>query len=545
MFKDFSQLLAKGNFTPKERVLLLVNDIMTRDEKGKGILSEADKHALTEGWTPTSNLEAEEYNRWLNGWKTICFAESDAQTIYLEAKVKKQTLEIVLVQFSFYPAIAEAQKEIERLKGIKKVSIKEAVEITEKQRQKKLDNGLNLEMTITEFAFYELVSPEARDKILNEYHHDDEIWLYLNEEVELTRLLEAKDFEAIADKVSQCYNQYAAEEYQLWHDYANITAEAIAKRYAKSNNLPFKEITNEDEGALDAIKDLAKTLKKHADENKTTVEAIIKDECLKWLNEGMLDKDFIPMAKQDPGLFKEWTEARQKAEKIIRGLIDEGKLKTKKDEDGELTLTGESIYNSGLDYKFIKDFKEFVDEYNPDLGLLYDEQGEHIDSELLISNKDKTFSRLDMLTDMLEANISGLGILKEMTENGKQVLDIREGLKDDVIELRDELTGDYAILLGFAEFFKRASRAYEMDLTFRIELWTNVIKETLEDFNNTLLETLTKTVLGRLKVKPLEGKIYKDNLFIDIDAIKPDKERVKQYEADLIKLLGSNFNALR
>ena len=85
--RNITTLLAKGNFTPKERVLLIVNDAVSKEQKGKGILSEADKHALIEAWTPKDNNEAREYNRYNNAWRTAGFAEMEAQGTYLQARV--------------------------------------------------------------------------------------------------------------------------------------------------------------------------------------------------------------------------------------------------------------------------------------------------------------------------------------------------------------------------------------------------------------------------------------------------------------------------
>lgn len=85
MKKNISNLLQKGNLRPKERVLLLVADMASKERDGKSFLTEADKHALSDGWTPKNNEEVWEYNRFNEGWKNVAYAELDAQTTYLQA----------------------------------------------------------------------------------------------------------------------------------------------------------------------------------------------------------------------------------------------------------------------------------------------------------------------------------------------------------------------------------------------------------------------------------------------------------------------------
>src|ERR1035437_7547179 len=85
--KNITTLLQKGNLTPKERVLFLVHNFVNKDKTGKEILTEADKHALCEGWKPKDNYEVKEYKRYNNGWRTEGGLKLDAQTIYLNAQV--------------------------------------------------------------------------------------------------------------------------------------------------------------------------------------------------------------------------------------------------------------------------------------------------------------------------------------------------------------------------------------------------------------------------------------------------------------------------
>jgi len=67
MRKNITRLLQKGNIKPKDRVLLLVADDVSRERDDKALLTEADKYSLSEGWTPKDNNEVKEYNLYNEG----------------------------------------------------------------------------------------------------------------------------------------------------------------------------------------------------------------------------------------------------------------------------------------------------------------------------------------------------------------------------------------------------------------------------------------------------------------------------------------------
>ena len=69
MKKNITSILQRGNIKPSDRVKLLVADMASKERDGKTLLTEADKHALSEGWTPKNNEEVREYNRFNEGWK--------------------------------------------------------------------------------------------------------------------------------------------------------------------------------------------------------------------------------------------------------------------------------------------------------------------------------------------------------------------------------------------------------------------------------------------------------------------------------------------
>ena len=102
MKKNITNILQRGNLTPKERVLLIVHNNIKKEQTGKEILTPADKHALTEGWTPKDNNEVREYNRFNEGWIKAGFAELEAQTIFLNTELDYYRTSHINLSFAFY-----------------------------------------------------------------------------------------------------------------------------------------------------------------------------------------------------------------------------------------------------------------------------------------------------------------------------------------------------------------------------------------------------------------------------------------------------------
>lgn len=553
MAKDFSRLLQKGNLTPKERHFLMVANIVSKEKTGKAILTEADIYALTEGWTPQNNDEVKEYNRYNQAWKNAIFAEMDAQTTYLQAKIKYQTMFMMMRDFHKNPIYSEVKKALEDLGKVKKVVGKEAIDIINRQREAKLKGGQTIDGTIYQLAL-EIIGEETKKKLQDFY---EDIYIeseYLDDEQELAELYKKKDFEGIAERVAKRgFNNYI-KKYQLFHYYACIPILEIARRYAKENNLPYKGETDDEDielakKGLDTATDkLAETLEKHAQENKTTTEELIKTACLKWIGEGLFENNHKPLILADPELLNKWIETKEKARLTLKGLIDKGTLKTGKASEsgffmtsGEEIITGESLYNCGLDYAFIKDFKTYVDEYDPELGLVKDDKGETIDNELLIT-EEKFFSRYKYLLERTSDLLGTLSIVQEKDEGGETVVDIidRGDYKKAFTTLRDDFVKYYEILLAFEDFFKRVSKVYDMDLSYRVSAWIAECKENVEVFNDTLLGALE--IVLPYSQQANKKKRYKDTeLFIDTKKIKPNAERVRLYCEEISTLLGDAF----
>ncbi|MBA7498502.1 hypothetical protein ES704_01239 [subsurface metagenome] len=548
--RNFSKLLQRGNLTPKERVLLMMANSVSKRKEGNGFLTEADITALSEGWTPKNNNEVDEFNRYNNSWRLIGYAELDAQSIYLTARTQFLTLGTLLRDFEIYPIYREIRQALDELAKIRRVDAKEAVEIISRQRQEKLKGGYEFTQAIYELTF-EFIGKEYQKKLLK---LDEEIATernYLEEEQELAELYQAKDFETIAERMSEiCYNRYTKKRL-VDTSYACIPLWEVARRYAKENNLPYKENTEDEDiklarmGKPTSQDILAEILIKHAQDKKTTIEEIIKTACLKWINEGLLEKDHKPLVICEPGLFNKWIKTKEKAKEVLQDLIDKKELEVK----GEI-LTGDSLYNSNLKYKFITWYKQYVDLYEPDLGIVEGKGEDYFDRELLIANK-KFFSKSAIHLKIARQFFNGLSEVKETEENGKIRLDLKKGTRDTkgvFLKVRNMFVETYESLLTFEDLFKKLSKFYGMDLTHKISQFVAECKEDIELFNSTLLVALRGEGLPFSEhYKEDKTKTYIDKRLlinvkkIDIWKIKPDNEIVELYNKELANTLGEKF----
>lgn len=85
--KNLTDILSRGNLTPKERMLLLVHNQAQKEKTGKETLSEADKYTIQEGWRPKNNYEVREFNRYLEGAELRDSMEIEIVVMYLYSQV--------------------------------------------------------------------------------------------------------------------------------------------------------------------------------------------------------------------------------------------------------------------------------------------------------------------------------------------------------------------------------------------------------------------------------------------------------------------------
>jgi len=547
--KNFNTLLKKTNLKPKERILLLVANQVSEDRDGKRILTDADIHAIATEWQPKDNDEIREYNRYNEGWKLAGIAELDAQTVYLEAKVAHFKKFFILKEFLFYPFNRDINNKLKLLETIKLVDNQEANEIFKLQKEQKLKDGLALDYAEYKLAF-ETLADEDKKRFKDLYEDIETDQSFIKDEDILTDLFNGKDELTKEDKeklaelvVKRAYNSFV-KHYQFFNYFACIPLYDIGKRFIKDNSIAIEgDITPDD---------ITKALTDYTNGDRKKADEVLKETFLKMLDEDLFKEHTPLVISDDKDLTVKWSKSKEQAKETIKKLIDKGELKTQ--DDGK-TITGESLYNFKGDYKFIKDFKENADHYDPNLGIVFadsdKEHKDHLDKELLICDKDKEGEpSLFSLYGLAIKHIKGIFEATQFIKEDNEVIDIRDDAKEGFFKARQTLIDNYATLLSFGEIFERLNKIYELDLGYRIR---DRIKEVSEfiDSHNDILETAKgnpkdgefKTAQGKLftDLKEANLKIIED-LYINKDKIQPKMdERISTYLAEFKKVLKDEF----
>ena len=553
MKRNISSLLQRGNLTPKERVLLMIHDAIKQEQGGKETLTEADKEALTSGWTPKDNNQVAEFNRWNDGWRNTVFAELDAQTTYLRAtndflRASKYLDYVMLKTLNRYKEAKETHKEkLGRYVSNSffeddKLDKKEALKITLSVL------GLKLDYTIYRFAF-ETASKDLQKDLIILYPDAKTEQDYLEEEETIAELFNGKDTltieakeklaELIADKA---YNKYSREwtfdgyyaelplfellgKFALYYKQMPKNPETFHKHFKGE---PYKDESEELEDCFNVIKkELIPRLTSYAKKHKKDVKSLVKDIVLKWLDNGLFTKDFTAIFNSDAKetcneqdtklshkeVFKQWIKVKTKAKETIQELIDKGDLEVEERErelkalkkllgnkgvaedndkafkDTQTIITGESLYNLKGDFKFIKNFREQADEY--------------------------------IILGYAVVFLQGRNFIKE-----------------------------YAILLGFLELFKGLSKAFEIDLTHKIIGYITSFNRDLDILKHSFI-LLGDDIMQASYEKHGDDRIfyftesYIEDLIImpiDIKSIKPDTQgRLNIYFEKFKEILGDDF----
>ena len=589
MKKNITSILQRGNIKPSDRVKLLVADDVSRERDGKALLTEADKHALSEGWTPKDNNEVKEYNLYNEGRRNIAFGELDAQTTYLNATVgflrASKYISYILFKNRFTKetkTIKEgiANRAIDSLIGKYDIeTIKDTIEgealkdeltkskpaillegeANEIALNNKLNKhnealnlvlgylGLELDYTIYLYAF-ELAGEQLQKDLLALYPDANTERDYLEQEEIIYNLFNGKDKLSQTDKkklaeliADECFNKYSGE-WSFSGYFADIPLLEVLEKWGRDNNAiakkpedltkhlkDGKEYKDEGEEVADLFnaikKDLTPKLTAYAKENRREIKDIITETILKWLDEDLLD-EYAPLFKSDKKatcneqdtklthkeVFKKWLDVKAKATETIQGLIDKGELKTTKKtrefkriktlieklaretgqarQDTPITetktiITGESLYNLKGDFNFVKDLREQAEDFK--------------------------------LLGALVLFLRGCKFIK-----------------------------DYATLLGFLELYKRISKVFDEDLTYKIQGYIKSFNEDLEGLKMEFLMLADDIMEANYKgdrVYYLSESYIEDLLTTPFDpaSVKPDTDKLKVYFDAFKQLFGESF----
>jgi hypothetical protein len=545
--KNLTTALRTGDLRPKERVMLQIHNAVAKDKTGKDSLTDADKHALGEGWRAKTNEEAREYNRYIEGWRLMNNAEIDAQTNYLSATVALLRARS-LVDMSM-------SKDAESSLDFCKTIGEKAGENSETALSLILQNsGLELDRVVYRYAF-ESLSEDLKKDVLALYPDAKTESQYLDQEESIAdafngkNTLTAEAKEKLADLiVKSMHNKYAAvftklgtknedlrSEYYFSGYYAELPALEILNKWAVYNNqMPKKaddllrhipeekEYANDSEEVTDLFdaikKELIPKLNDYAQKHHTSVGALLKQTLLKWLDEGLFTKDFTPIWNSDgtdtcngietklpqKDVLKEWLKAKRKSEQTIQGLIDTGELKV---EDRVETIKHFISGTKGLD-------KTDEDAFKRTLTLITGESLYTLAGDFAFASDYR--KQADDLV--------GLGGLITFIR-GRRFLD------------------DYGILLAFVEFFERLSKSFEIDLTDRITSLLASFKDDIEMLNSELLVIGENVHLASYEKNDADFliDIFMEDMLIDLENVKPNRGRAGKYFTDMEKALGDEF----
>ena len=607
--RDLTRLLHTGNLTAREKFILLIQNDVQKMKTGKDILTPADKDAL-ENWKAKNNEEAREWNRLNDGWKHTGKMEIEVELIYKDAKVAYLAQLPIILNLLYYPSYRRMGRCIDTLEKMKMVELDEAIKIASKQRQIKLNEGLDFDYAVYQLAF-EKLNPDDR-KRMNELYPDVETdHQYLDQEEIIANLYGGKtEFspeakEKLASLVAeQSYNKFA-KEYQLFHYFACIPLVEVARYFLKSKGIDVtgktmtknQEADDEDSGTCD---DVTKSMEKYAVEHSTTIQVMLKEGCLKWLDNG-LEEAYTPLVvSSDSDLFNRWLKSKSESNLILRKHVETGELQIRTHTDSETlkeklyskrlydsefaatkevmekvgieitekaeldekkafekfdgaVITGESLYDFKSDYEFVKEFKERTDRYDANLGIVYadddpEHKSDHLDRELIIGNlnnqgKPNFFSVYNMSLTILSGVFEGKMLFEEVKEDGKTFLKFIDPSMEKIFRERREMIIDgYSKLLAFEGLLKKASKTYETDLASHATERKDMLKLDIDQFNEAI-RVATNTDSHKKKgwsgiFQNNEILYFKDDLIIDVDSIKPDAKSVSEHEEKLLKILG-------
>ena len=603
-------MLNRGNLTPRERYILLIQNDVQRMKTGKDILTPADKEAL-ENWKAQNNTEADQWNRLNDAWKHSGRMEVEAEFVYKDAQVSYMAQLPFILKLLDYPLFHRMSRSMELLEKVKRVTIEQALEIASKQKAEKIRSGLDFDYAVYQLAFESL--SDADKKRMNELYPDIECdHQYLDQEEIIAGLFDGKETlsqeakEKLASLVAErAYNKYA-KEYQLFHYFACIPILEVARYFLTDKGITFKgppspKNQEADEHLENTYQDVTKAMEEYSKQHGISIESMLKEACLRWLNNGLLNEYQPLVTSNTADLLKRWFTKRTEAKDLLLGYVknrilklrergeDENRLtklcsknlcdaelknvrKFMKNIGGEITekteeeerlayekftepvITGESLYSCKKSHKFIKEFKERADEYQPNLGIVYNDDDPeqingHLDRELLICSLTKdgkpTFlSPHEMSITIISGITKGMNMFEEEIIEGKKFLKFEDELyKNTFVERCNSLIDSYSKLLAFEGIVKKLAIIFEADLTYRVREHIKILRTYLEEINRAIRKATNTEPkddepdkFGMLK--RTDKLIFIDFDLIDIDAIKPDLKSVEEHEGKFMKILG-------
>lgn len=411
--KNISDILRRGNLTPKERILISIHDEIYGLKTGKRQLSDADTHALTDGWTAKSSQEAREYNKYLKIWDTLRFLKIDAQTTYLNAIISLQDAEKICLLLS--------NTKISHIESLEK-------HINEEAKSKALEEllshtGVDYDQAVHEMTFNNLPQ-SVRDDVLaldpdtstsNEYFSQEEtLYEFLKGKSKLSaeeiNLLTDEVHKAVPWELIRAFRNKGLKPAHLFQGYfASVPTMYFMEKIAKKE-FYVSTIIPEIEEKLYSIENLEAKFKEVVRQEiknglfVTSYQALCNSSEVETCNN-------ISTKEPHATVIEKYVVEKRKVEKQLQKYIEDGVLKVEERTsnmfDAKISSTmiaGESLYYGDVQEPFFLDFKRQIQSMLPfAYGLHFIQAKEFIKHyrELL------TFQKIfEQSSDILEYDLS-------------------------------------------------------------------------------------------------------------------------------------------
>lgn len=372
--KDITKLLAKGNLSPRERVLLVIRNEAHERKTGKSLVTEADIVALTMNWKPRDYKEAEQYNRYLDVWNMFGRLEIDMQTCYLMTQLSITRLEQI-AQLFYYKLDNQRQREYVLSRVIPDDQTNEFRDFFLQHTGFEYDRLLHL------YTFYSLPKKLQRDILLLDPSATSDHSYFLAEE-QLARILSSK--QSLSEKDIDILTKTIIDSIP-WGQEVDFSVVKISVKnvifkthFAGYSLLNFgKRLASRNDITYETEDELHTELAKLSD-LKHKLEVVVRDA----IAEGLFFNEYIPLCnskrhitfegetemKHDE-IMRLWIKAKDKTVNLFQEYIANGDLVLREcpTKFFEVSLnktyvTGESLIQSNIESPFVFDYQnQFTD----------------------------------------------------------------------------------------------------------------------------------------------------------------------------------------
>ena len=364
--KNMSKMLADGNLTAYERIMLVIKNSAHIMKTGESLMDEIDMRAVSEQWKTTSNYEVQTYNKYLEVWKKFKILRQDMQSIFLRAQVEALESQKLISLLFHADEISYFEKPLrERVEGMGgKDSFEYILENT----------GLEYSELIHRETFSRLEKATQDNlKLLSQYPEDEHYWF--GEELALAEIVIDKDVLEDTDIIeitNLILENMRWDDMELFEDdpvkrlrfVSKVSYGPIGYEYLWEQLLEREGVSFGEENMYEKLSEL--------DNIKEKLRATIVSE----LRNGLLDK-FIPLVLCDSrdtysgvmtenvsSVFRKWLKMR---EIVVDELTDKGFRAVVKDISHEKfkleleMIEGYSICTSKESYSFIDQYIKQVE----------------------------------------------------------------------------------------------------------------------------------------------------------------------------------------